>query len=530
MGNEIQNGEILTTWKEIAAYLKSGVRTCLRWEAEDGLPVHRQEGAPKSRVHAYKHELDAWFKARLSNGTIKPEAESRPSGRRWVKFLLVPGLIVLVAGGIYFAMKPNKKEPEPPVQQPVSGVPQSNGPFQLLAGDIIESETAPAGILRVWREKGNGAYFETWRIEPVRHTSLAVGNVDDTPGREVVAPGHCREIFEQNGSSATRIRFFLNVYKYDFKDWWKTTFYSPDQCVLEKDNYGFTDIAIGNLDGRPGNEIVLVTAHGLSVYRFDTSSGRILRICTRSSFPDDARPLFRSLCLTDIDNDGMPEILATANEGEEGNVTENKGWLFVFEVKDERLEVSQVVSLNGLSSVHSLRAGDVVPGGPKEAVFPIYRKEKDLWYASVAGWNPTDGFVFDRLLDDVGSARNTPIFLDVGDLMPANPGDEIIVARYDPNELLSYSWAETRLAPGPKYALDHRLQISGVQIGSKSKDPRKQASVLISGSAQMEDQFGRFYLERVNFTDGFFPGWRRLGGDKGELPVTQATYAFNFHE
>jgi hypothetical protein len=231
-----------------------------------------------------------------------------------------------------------------------------------------------------------------------------------------------------------------------------------------------------------------------------------------------------------MDNDGKPEILATANEGEEGNVTENKGWLFVFEMKDERLEVSQVVSLHGFSSVHSLRVSDVVPGGPKEAVFPIYRKEKELWYTSVAGWNSIDGFVFDNPIDDVGSTRNPPIFLDVGDLMAASPGDEIIVARHHPNELISYSWAGTRLTPGPKYALDHRLQISGVQIGSKSKDPRKQASVLISGSAQMEGQLGRFYLERVNFTDGFVPGWHRLGGEKGELAVTQATYAFNFHE
>jgi hypothetical protein len=33
----------LDSWKEIAAYLKRGVRTVQRWERTSGLPVHRLE-------------------------------------------------------------------------------------------------------------------------------------------------------------------------------------------------------------------------------------------------------------------------------------------------------------------------------------------------------------------------------------------------------------------------------------------------------------------------------------------------------
>ena len=32
----------LDSWKDIAAHLKRGVRTVIRWEQEEGLPVHRQ--------------------------------------------------------------------------------------------------------------------------------------------------------------------------------------------------------------------------------------------------------------------------------------------------------------------------------------------------------------------------------------------------------------------------------------------------------------------------------------------------------
>ena len=51
----------LDSWKEIAAYLKRGVRTVQRWERLNGLPVHRLElGA----VYAYKSELDLWWQSR----------------------------------------------------------------------------------------------------------------------------------------------------------------------------------------------------------------------------------------------------------------------------------------------------------------------------------------------------------------------------------------------------------------------------------------------------------------------------------
>jgi len=55
----------LDSWKEIAAYLRRDVRTVQRWEARNGLPVHRHTPEPaKGRpVHAYRSELDQWLHA-----------------------------------------------------------------------------------------------------------------------------------------------------------------------------------------------------------------------------------------------------------------------------------------------------------------------------------------------------------------------------------------------------------------------------------------------------------------------------------
>jgi non-specific serine/threonine protein kinase len=50
----------LESWKEIATYLGRSVRTARRWEAEEGLPVHRHMHRALGSVYAYRSELDAW--------------------------------------------------------------------------------------------------------------------------------------------------------------------------------------------------------------------------------------------------------------------------------------------------------------------------------------------------------------------------------------------------------------------------------------------------------------------------------------
>lgn len=55
--------QFLSGWKEIANYLRKGVRTVQRYERMFGLPVRRPAGKPWGSVIATKAELDAWVKA-----------------------------------------------------------------------------------------------------------------------------------------------------------------------------------------------------------------------------------------------------------------------------------------------------------------------------------------------------------------------------------------------------------------------------------------------------------------------------------
>ena len=65
----------LDSWKEIAAYVKRGVRTVRRWESEEGLPVHRHVHRTLGSVYAYKSEIDVW----RQSGARRPAPRSPAS-------------------------------------------------------------------------------------------------------------------------------------------------------------------------------------------------------------------------------------------------------------------------------------------------------------------------------------------------------------------------------------------------------------------------------------------------------------------
>lgn len=83
----------LSSWKEIAAYLRREVRTVIRWEKERGLPVHRVPGGPGGSVFAFADELDKWAAGELGKETAQPV--KAPLHRR--RFAPAAALVVLAA-------------------------------------------------------------------------------------------------------------------------------------------------------------------------------------------------------------------------------------------------------------------------------------------------------------------------------------------------------------------------------------------------------------------------------------------------
>jgi PAS domain-containing protein len=65
---------LLTSWKDVAAYLGKTTRTAQRWERDIGLPIHRPVNKPTGVILADTDEIDAWIIARRmhSSGATAP--------------------------------------------------------------------------------------------------------------------------------------------------------------------------------------------------------------------------------------------------------------------------------------------------------------------------------------------------------------------------------------------------------------------------------------------------------------------------
>jgi Putative lumazine-binding len=73
----------LESWKQIAAYLERSERTVRRWEASEGLPVHRREHEKQDTVFAFRHEIEAWSRSRTKfpDAMTMEEDESAPPAK-----------------------------------------------------------------------------------------------------------------------------------------------------------------------------------------------------------------------------------------------------------------------------------------------------------------------------------------------------------------------------------------------------------------------------------------------------------------
>jgi formylglycine-generating enzyme required for sulfatase activity/dienelactone hydrolase len=111
----MKDDQILDSWKEITEYLGRSRKTCLRWEKEFDLPIHRLDGTPKARVFAYKDELDRWLKETLK-GKEQPKKKfpivfsSLKLSSQSMKFIIPALVFVLtsIAVAIWFFSRQSK--------------------------------------------------------------------------------------------------------------------------------------------------------------------------------------------------------------------------------------------------------------------------------------------------------------------------------------------------------------------------------------------------------------------------------------
>jgi Tol biopolymer transport system component len=104
----------LTSWKEIAAYLKRDVRTVQRWERNECLPVHRQMHQARASVFVTTGELDAWVLQR----TGSEEASQPEAPRLWTNWRMWAGAgFVVVALAVLVVWKHTRRDDAVTIRQ-----------------------------------------------------------------------------------------------------------------------------------------------------------------------------------------------------------------------------------------------------------------------------------------------------------------------------------------------------------------------------------------------------------------------------
>ena len=99
----------LDSWKEIATYLKRDERTVRRWEAQQGLPVHRHLHTKGASVYAFRSEIDVWWNnGRERLDTANETATLRPRLLRWPVAIAAGALLTATIGtGLWFLARPS---------------------------------------------------------------------------------------------------------------------------------------------------------------------------------------------------------------------------------------------------------------------------------------------------------------------------------------------------------------------------------------------------------------------------------------
>jgi len=213
------SGDRLSSWKEIAAYFKSGVRTVQRWERLEGLPVHRHQHQKAGTVYAVKSELDVWWKERQGRVEVPctppipepdlPQAKTLlpiPSNLLRL-FALTPALLALLGAGSYLSWRvifPKAKAPNGKVMLAVL-------PFANLSGDAAQDYFTDGLTEEMITELGRldpnrlGVIARTSAMK-YKHTDKDVAQIGKELGADYILEGSARQVGNQVRVSAQLVQ------------------------------------------------------------------------------------------------------------------------------------------------------------------------------------------------------------------------------------------------------------------------------------------------------------------------------------
>lgn len=479
MGPENNQKNLLSSWKEISGYLNCGLRTCHRWEKEYGLPVHRIEGAEKSPVFAYKEELDAWLKQKLTNNQIPqkrkiqfPKLRPRP---------LIVAVISLCAVGLgYFLISLSTK-------------PSSK--MQWHKANIVVSDPAEE-TLTVWSFNEQETFAPNLKAGPIRFARVAIDDIDNDGVPEIAAlmlfrfkkkqsdEDRSKEGSEESSDEETELRIYPVVLEknkiYNWPSFVESVCQSNMDYFVGKSGTVLA-LSVGEVDDVPGKELIVTNYDKIAVFRYDRKTEQILLLAERENLIEGIQLNLWSTAVERYPENGKGLIFVSAFQVGR----EERSFLLILEMVNDWPVVKNVVPSDTWAASDPLCIGDVIEGGTREIVVARTRRMGDWGNAYIIGWNLEGDKLFDFQLHEpqLTRARFRPQpRIAVGDLTP-HPGDEILIIPNLENqvtELIVYRLEDLSLVEVSRHPLDFpSFRIKEVHIANLDNDAENEIFIFV---------------------------------------------------
>jgi len=409
----------------------------------------------------------------------------------------------LVFVGLSILQAQSKGKPDKP------GKPEQPSPLVLNPGNIVTNEY---NAVRVWdcTYEPYDAFNPVLSTKTPGHFSVAVGDVDDDGLREIVVP-------EIKGTpkrgKKDDFKIFLNIYKEGESGIWHST----EKYAYIADQARHAQVMIADVDGIPGNEVILMTYKHLAIFKYaEGGSGDELFAMTFSTAEEYGIYSFVAVTAGNVvdGNDG-DEIIVSAFDSRD---TERSGYVFILD--EFFIEIGTITSDLSHTHLYSLCAADLNGDNVDEicATGSIYCGSDDggvLWQAKVFVWKLVDGeYSCSSLL--IPGWKTEPVnmypylCLDVGELngepsivVSANSGYQdyyLYIYNYDAN-VLSLSYPDNG---GFGLFLPDADHVYDVEVGDVDGDTSNE--IVVAGTAKVVTCF---YLEV--FGSNFNSLWKRIG-------------------
>jgi hypothetical protein len=305
----LDDKNLLTSWKEIARYLRRDIRTCLRWEKNFGLPIHRIDpNSERSRVFAYKNELDEWLHQDQAGRSTAHAHLRRFSSRQVIVVAL--SIFAAMAAILYFSIIRPGLGPKEPADFSIKG-----SALIILNGKGKELWRFETGLENLLGEESYRRHYQFKRLDRSSWLPyLTIRDVDNDGNREVLFSPQTQDETKEG-----------DVFCFDRRGKLLWKFRAGRQMTCGDKTYSrdfrVSGIVADDLDGDNKPEILVISIHRpnwpCQLALLD-SEGKLRGEFWNAGYLND-------LTCVDLNGDGVKEIIVGGNNNEFG-----QGCLAVF--------------------------------------------------------------------------------------------------------------------------------------------------------------------------------------------------------